>query len=445
MRKTKGTLEISSIVFGISILILLFQNFTTFSNTRSDFNGDRRSDVIFRNVKTGQVYRLLMNGQSIADEAMIYSEPNLQWKIIETGDFNADKISDIVWQNSFTEQIYIQLFNSNGIPSGGSIQYSPNSMDWKIMSTPDINGDTRSDIILKHAVTGEVKALISNGLAFSPTNVFYKEPNLDWQIVAAGDFFGYHRDSQIVWRNKTTGQVYLMTLDVSGQNVNQSGTIIYQEPDTKWQLVGAVDFDGDYKSDILWRNEDTGQVFLMLMNGKTISQGGVIYQEANKDWQIIALGDYDGDNHAEILWRNRATGQVYQIAMNGLKIVSQAVVYTASSGDWVTPGPLQNEPISPPAGTPLPSSCSLSAKAWGPFTSFRSNVVTARGCGIMKFVTFGVCRTEEPTAKGIPGQVTDQQFRYFVPNFPEPYNDCDFKIVDEAGNIWKETIRHYHY
>ena len=71
-------------------------------------------------------------------------------------------------------------------------------------------------------------------------------------------------------------------------------------------MQGVGDFDGDGKSDILWRNSTTGQVYLWFMNGTTItSSGSVTY--VSSDWVIQGVGDYDGSGRAGILWRNSTT------------------------------------------------------------------------------------------------------------------------------------------
>jgi len=45
------------------------------------------------------------------------------------------------------------------------------------------------------------------------------------------------------------------------------------DPETGWELMldekqAKNDFNGDGKSDILWRNQTTGQVYVWLMNGQ---------------------------------------------------------------------------------------------------------------------------------------------------------------------------------
>jgi hypothetical protein len=55
----------------------------------------------------------------------------------------------------------------------------------------------------------------------------------------------------------------------------------------------------------------------------------------------VAQGDYNGDGKADLLWRNDATGQVYMVNMNGLGILSQAVVYTEPNPAWKILGPAE--------------------------------------------------------------------------------------------------------
>jgi hypothetical protein len=62
------------------------------------------------------------------------------------------------------------------------------------------------------------------------------------------------------------------------------------------------DFNADSKADILWRNSDTGEVFIWLMDGYTkLSEGspGTI----SNDWQIESAADFNADSKTDILWR----------------------------------------------------------------------------------------------------------------------------------------------
>jgi hypothetical protein len=77
--------------------------------------------------------------------------------------------------------------------------------------------------------------------------------------------------------------------------------------DLAWTVVGTGDFDGDGKSDILWRNANNGRNAIW-------SSGNAATQQATTDvtdlvWKVVGTGDFDGDGKADILWRNASGGQ----------------------------------------------------------------------------------------------------------------------------------------
>jgi len=47
-----------------------------------DYNGDGKADLLWQNTASGQVYMMLMNGFTIGSGALLYTEPDTQWKIV---------------------------------------------------------------------------------------------------------------------------------------------------------------------------------------------------------------------------------------------------------------------------------------------------------------------------------------------------------------------------
>ena len=98
--------------------------------------------------------------------------------------------------------------------------------------------------------------------------------------------------------------------------------------------LGINDFNGDKKSDILWRNAVSGQIYIWLMDGTSISSQASPATISDLNWQIIGVGDFNRDGNADILWRNAASGQVYIWLMDGTSISSQASPATISDLNW---------------------------------------------------------------------------------------------------------------
>jgi OmcA/MtrC family decaheme c-type cytochrome len=297
---------------------------------RSDFNGDGKSDLLWRNVTTGQAFMMPMNGSTpLPGGVFCWSEPSAGWQIVGTGDFDGDGKADILWWNKRTGDVFLMLMDGMTIKWSGIIYTEPNTA-WTIQAIADFNGDGKADILWRNGATGQVYLLPMNGSTAQPGTVIWTEPNTAWQIVGTADFDGDGK-ADILWWNSTTGQVFQMLMN--GMTVKSSG-LIYTEPNTAWKVVSLGDFDGNGKADLLWRNSSTGAVYLMPMNGSIALPGSIIWTESNMTWQILAVGDFDGDGKDDIVWQNSSTGQIFQMLMNGTSVKSSGVIYTEPNTDW---------------------------------------------------------------------------------------------------------------
>lgn len=248
-----------------------------------DFDGDGIRDLVWWNSATGQVYIMLMANATAtkAGGAVIYSEPDVNWKIVATGDLDGDGKTDLLWWNQQSGQVYAMLINGAAIYGGAIIHTEPDT-DWKIVATGDFGGDGKSDLLWWNQRTGQLYLMSMDGQFVVGGAMIYTEPDTNWRIAGVGDLDGDGK-ADIVWHNRSTGQVYGMQTD--GSSVT-GGNMMYTEPNTNWKIVSIRNYNGDNKADLLWWNQQSGQVYAMPMNGLTVLEGSLLYTEPDTEWRI---------------------------------------------------------------------------------------------------------------------------------------------------------------
>ena len=104
--------------------------------------------------------------------------------------------------------------------------------------------------------------------------------------------------------------------------------------ETVLSMVLSGDYNADNRADLIWRNQTSGQVYGMLLDGPAITQQGLFYSEPNTAWRIIGNGDFDGNGNDDLLWWNDQTGQTYRMSMNGLTVAGGAPIYQEPNVAW---------------------------------------------------------------------------------------------------------------
>jgi hypothetical protein len=293
------------------------------ARVRGDLNGDGQSDVVWRNASTGENYLYPMNGTAIlGTEGYLRTVADLNWKVVGIGDFDGDGKADILWRNGSTGENYVYLMEGTTIAGEGYLR-TVIDQNWQVVGVGDVNGDGKADILWRNSSTGENYLYPMNGTAILGTEGYLRTvADLNWKVVGIRDFDGDGK-ADILWRNGSTGENYIYPMD--GTTILGGEGYIRTVADQAWQVSGVGDFDGDGRSDILWRNGSTGDNYSYPMNGTTIlGSEGYIRTVTDQNWQVAALGDYSGDGKADILWRNSSTGDTYFYLMDGLTIASES-------------------------------------------------------------------------------------------------------------------------
>jgi FG-GAP-like repeat len=302
--------------------------------TRNDFNGDGRSDILWRN-DYGSVALWQMNGNTVANTALT-STPSVDssWKTAGTGDFDGDGKADILWRN---DDGRVVLWNMNGAVVLSSTLTSTPILDnsWKTAGTGDFDGDGKSDILWRNDNTGAVAIWAMDGAkVLSSTLASTPALNNSWKTAGVGDFDGDGK-SDILWRNDD-GTVALWQMN--GFNAVSSLTSI--QHDGSWKINGTGDFNGDGKSDILWRNTTNSAVEIWQMNGANVFAPAVIGTQASS-WVADGTGDFNGDGRDDILWRNTSgVGEVQLWQMNGFSVNASLTSISPDNTNWKIAAPM---------------------------------------------------------------------------------------------------------
>jgi glucuronoarabinoxylan endo-1,4-beta-xylanase len=253
-------------------------------------------------------------------------EPN--WQFQGTGDFNGDGLSDIVWRDLVTGNIAIWLMNGASVraflnPSGATF-------DWAFRGVGDVDGDGISDLIWHHSHTGNVAIWLmsSDGTVRSFANP--GTASNGWILQGVGDFNDDGR-ADLFWQNYTSLAIWML----DGETI--LGYVNPPQIGPEWVFHGIGRFNRDGTSDIVWRSSSTGNIAVWWMH-EGLPQSFHHLTGPTPDWKFSGVADTSGDGLADLVWRHSTTGNVAIWLMDAEGAVGRYANPASAMFDWSLQG-----------------------------------------------------------------------------------------------------------
>jgi len=273
----------------------------TESVVHNDMDGDGRSDIVWRNARSGSI--VYWSAGDIAKSTRVLVSmpaafPLSRMMPVATGAFGDIAKGSLLLQDPVDAMVY------NVYPTGaGYTAYAPGwccglNSPVRLAAVGDFDGDTYGDLVYRDPTNGAnwfFSSVNWYGMSALPT-----VSNAAWSVAGVGDFDG-DGFSDLLWRNLTTGQ------NAIWRSANSAlPRQIVAVSDVRWTIASVADFDGDGRADIFWRNSLTGAN--VLWPSANFAARRPVVGVTGQHWQVAASGDFNGDHRADVFWRNNATG-----------------------------------------------------------------------------------------------------------------------------------------
>ena len=235
-------------------------------------------------------------------------------------DFNGDGQGDILWHHQTTGELYVWFLDGTVTVDGDHLTPPAFAdVNWQIRGVADFDANGQVDILWHHKLTGDLYVWFLDGTVVVHGDFLTPSRFADarWQIRGVADFDG-NGSPDILWHHQVSGELYVWFLDGT---VTTTGAFLTPSAfaDTRWQIRGIADFNGDGKVDVLWHEQTTGDLYVWFLDGTVTTTGAFLTPSrlADTRWQIRRVADFDKDGKVDVLWHNQVNGELFVWVLDG--------------------------------------------------------------------------------------------------------------------------------
>lgn len=259
-----------------------------------DLNGDGSPDLIWQDVRTGDVSVWYMSGAAwYGNWDYLARDLDTNWKIVGTADLNGDGQSDLLWQNAQTGDVAYWLMNGKTRIGNGYFAYGV-PLEWKVVGANDINNDGSTDLVWQNTVSGDAVVWYMNGTQWTGS-YDYLTLSLGWRIIGVAHVRGYNPADpsyQIIATQQivASGQTYENIAILNMNGVTQANGFEFASVPIVWKPVALTDLTGDGRTDIVWQNAQTGDIGLWYNLPGTYPSSfdtKLLYSGVPAEWSLV--------------------------------------------------------------------------------------------------------------------------------------------------------------
>ena len=263
---------------------------------RADFNDDGQLDIAGR-ATDGTWYVGVASGDSFVISPWGSWSENVTWSDVQNADINGDGKADIIGHTD--GEWWVATSSGSSFSTTLFGQWSA-ATDWQDVYAADVNGDGRADVVGR---TGTEWWAVESSEAGHTTRFWGRWSESDWDEVFVADL-NYDGHDDVIGRDVTTGQWQVGISDGNSFVREVWGGLSVA---ATWTDFVVGDFNADHLPDIAaraggdwWASMSTGETFRNQFLGRW---------SESVQWQAVTAFDIDGDGDSDLLGRNDATGE----------------------------------------------------------------------------------------------------------------------------------------
>jgi hypothetical protein len=276
-------------------------------------------------------YRVTANPYTTLRGAQIFI-PNFSLNVQQSGaatpkpfrgDINGDGYTDAFWTKRNASN-YDQV--SYGVWWGAATQSTANRKELitnqeygHIVASGSFSGDGHASFVLYEPRSRWVRMVFVGEAGQTTVEPVWQMASAAWEIVGAGDFNGDYK-SDLLLRNVQDRLLSVWFMD--GAELIDGPVVTPPIVSYEWQVAGIADFDGDNKSDILLRHIYDNTLSVWLMDGATATDTPLLEVSLPLPWRLVDVGDFNGDGQTDLVHVHRLTNEIRFTLLDGLDVLS---------------------------------------------------------------------------------------------------------------------------